>query len=293
MGKASRTKVDSSRREKIAAQRAAERRAEQRQRILIASGSILAVMAIVLAFIVVKAGSKPALDHLVERPDRRGPGQRGVQRHERARQHPGQGRDGGGAVTGQAQAISGGAALTANGKPEMLYMGAEYCPYCAAERWAMIVALSRFGTFSGLATMHSAVGERGRPGRALPEHADLDVRHGQVHQQVPDVHPGRDADQHPGQVDRHLHQPADADQGPAGADEQVRRPAVRPSGSNGAIPFIDFGNKYVITGASYNPEVLSGLSWAHDRGRPEQPEQRRSPRPSTARPTTSRPRSAR
>ena len=35
-------------------------------------------------------------------------------------------------------------------------MGAEYCPYCAAARWAMIVALSRFGTFSGLATVHSA-----------------------------------------------------------------------------------------------------------------------------------------
>ena len=35
-------------------------------------------------------------------------------------------------------------------------MGAEYCPYCAAERWGMIVALSRFGTFTGLQTTHSA-----------------------------------------------------------------------------------------------------------------------------------------
>ena len=62
---------------------------------------------------------------------------------------------GSGSVTAKPTTISG-AALTANGKPEMLYMGAEYCPYCAAERWAMIVALSRFGTFSGLATVHSA-----------------------------------------------------------------------------------------------------------------------------------------
>src|SRR5438093_1482625 len=40
--------------------------------------------------------------------------------------------------------------LTLNGKPEVLYMGAEYCPYCAAERWSMIVALDKFGTFTGL-----------------------------------------------------------------------------------------------------------------------------------------------
>jgi hypothetical protein len=41
--------------------------------------------------------------------------------------------------------------LTLNGQsPSMLYYGAEYCPYCAAERWAMTAALSRFGTWSGL-----------------------------------------------------------------------------------------------------------------------------------------------
>src|SRR5690348_15801045 len=27
-------------------------------------------------------------------------------------------------------------ALTADGKPRVLYVGAEYCPYCAAQRWA-------------------------------------------------------------------------------------------------------------------------------------------------------------
>jgi len=50
-----------------------------------------------------------------------------------------------------------GTALTgATGKPEVLYIGAEYCPYCAAERWALIVALGRFGTFSGLQTTTSS-----------------------------------------------------------------------------------------------------------------------------------------
>ena len=32
----------------------------------------------------------------------------------------------------------------------MLYIGAEYCPFCAMERWALIGALSRFGTFTGV-----------------------------------------------------------------------------------------------------------------------------------------------
>lgn len=42
--------------------------------------------------------------------------------------------------------------LTVNGKvlPEVLYIGAEFCPNCAAERWSMVIALSKFGTFSNI-----------------------------------------------------------------------------------------------------------------------------------------------
>jgi thiol-disulfide isomerase/thioredoxin len=39
-----------------------------------------------------------------------------------------------------------GAAVTVGGKPLVLYIGAEYCPYCAATRWALVMALSKFGT---------------------------------------------------------------------------------------------------------------------------------------------------
>lgn len=46
--------------------------------------------------------------------------------------------------------------LTSSGLPVMLYVGAEYCPFCAAERWAMIMALSKFGSFSGLSTIASS-----------------------------------------------------------------------------------------------------------------------------------------
>lgn len=51
------------------------------------------------------------------------------------------------------------AALTSGGKPELLYIGAEYCPVCATERWPLIVALSHFGTFANLSETHSSVSD--------------------------------------------------------------------------------------------------------------------------------------
>lgn len=40
--------------------------------------------------------------------------------------------------------------LSSGNKPVLLYEGAEYCPYCALLRYAIVAALSRFGTFSHL-----------------------------------------------------------------------------------------------------------------------------------------------
>src|SRR5207249_3539085 len=33
------------------------------------------------------------------------------------------------------------------GKVQVLFVGADYCPYCAAQRWSIIAALNRFGKF--------------------------------------------------------------------------------------------------------------------------------------------------
>ena len=38
----------------------------------------------------------------------------------------------------------------------MIYLGAEYCPYCAAQRWAIVSALARFGKFTHLDATHSS-----------------------------------------------------------------------------------------------------------------------------------------
>ena len=45
----------------------------------------------------------------------------------------------------------------------MLYIGAEFCPICATQRWPMTVALSHFGTFSNLQQTHSAVSDGNIP----------------------------------------------------------------------------------------------------------------------------------
>ena len=55
------------------------------------------------------------------------------------------------------------ASFAAGGKPEMLYIGAEFCPICATQRWPMTVALSHFGTFTNLQQTHSAVSDGNIP----------------------------------------------------------------------------------------------------------------------------------
>jgi thiol-disulfide isomerase/thioredoxin len=54
------------------------------------------------------------------------------------------------------QKLEGGTVLKNGDKPEVVYVGAEYCPYCATERWSLVAALERFGNFSGLTTTRSA-----------------------------------------------------------------------------------------------------------------------------------------
>lgn len=49
----------------------------------------------------------------------------------------------------------GGTPYTSHGKPVVVYFGADFCPYCGIERWSIILALDRFGNFTGLAYMTS------------------------------------------------------------------------------------------------------------------------------------------
>jgi hypothetical protein len=61
-----------------------------------------------------------------------------------------------GGGTGKAPSSISGSALTNDSKPEVLYVGGEYCPYCAVTRWSLVIALSKFGNFTGLEYMLSS-----------------------------------------------------------------------------------------------------------------------------------------
>ena len=249
MGKASRTKVESTRREKIAAQRAAERRAEQRRRILLASGAVVVVLAIVLTFVIIKLNSKPSSSASSASNGPTGAALSAVV--DKVTSVPASTLDavgdGGGAVTGKPTTITG-TPLTANGKPEMLYIGAEYCPYCAAERWAMIVALSRFGTFSGLSTVHSSSTD------VYPNTPTFTFYKSSYTSPYLTFTPVETTTNVPDSSSPSGYVPL---QTPTSAQTAVWTKYT----SNGTIPFIDFGNKYLISGVSYSNSVLSGLNW--------------------------------
>jgi hypothetical protein len=139
--------------------------------------------------------------------------------------------------------------LTADGKPNVLYVGAEYCPFCAAQRWPVVVALSRFGTWSGLGETTSASED------VFPDTATLSF-HGAtftseylsftgVETSGRDLKDGRYAP---------LDQLSPADQK---TFERYDRPPYT-DGSAGGIPFLDIAGTYLSGGASYDPQVLVG-----------------------------------
>jgi hypothetical protein len=274
MGKASRTKVESTRREKIAAQRAAERRAERRRRILLASGSVVVVLAIVLTFVLIKLNSKssaapaPTTPSASASPQGLSNGPTGSALTpivDKVTSVPASTLDavGKGQFAGKIQTITGNPkALTADGKPELLYVGAEYCPYCAAERWAMIVALSRFGTFSGLATVHSAVSDGAGNQEPYPDTSTWTFVHATYSSPYLTFTPVEQFTNIPDASNGGYTALQSATSAQLALLSKYDAPPYITASEAGSIPFLDFGNKYVSIGASYTPQVLSGLSWS-------------------------------
>ena len=137
--------------------------------------------------------------------------------------------------------VSGGPLTGPNGHPEVFYLGAEYCPYCAFERWPMIIALSRFGTFSGLTTTSSSSTD-------IYPNTPTFTFHGATYTSQ--------------YLDFVSVETSDRDRNPLQSPTSAQQALVNQYDTTGSIPFVDFGNRYAFTGATYNdPGILDGMSW--------------------------------
>ena len=142
---------------------------------------------------------------------------------------------------------TGQSALVLGGKPGALFIGAEFCPYCAAERWAIIMAFSRFGTFSNLKETTSSPWDTDP---STPTFTFADASYSSSYLTFDPVeHESNDKN---GLDTRTVLQPLTAQQSKLWARYDG-------GASNEGYPFLDIGNKYLVTEPSYNPQLLSGL----------------------------------
>jgi hypothetical protein len=147
---------------------------------------------------------------------------------------------GDGGTANQAQAVTGAPALNLGGKPEVLYLGAEYCPYCAAQRWPLVLALSRFGTFTGLALTESS-GTDVYPDTNTFTFLHATYRSDYLALTTVEI---SDRDQAPLQT-------------PTAAQQQLLD-----TYGQGGIPFIDLGGAIVLRSSGYDPQLLAGKNWS-------------------------------
>lgn len=133
-----------------------------------------------------------------------------------------------------------GTPLTAGGLPRVLYVGAEWCPFCAAERWPLAVALSRFGTFTGLGQTASS------PNDVYPNTPTLTF-YGAKYTSKYISFTGAEIENGSKQTLATL----------SPADETLFTKT-----GGGSFPFVDIGGKYLVTSAQYDPQLLHGKTHA-------------------------------
>jgi len=133
--------------------------------------------------------------------------------------------------------------LTSAGKPEVFYLGAEYCPYCAAERWAMVVALEHFGSFSGLTETHSSSID-------TDPNTPTFAFHGATYTSPYLSFPG---------VETTTNQPQGNFYAPLDSPTPAQAALVEKY-TQGTIPFVDFGGKAILKSPQYDPKILAGLT---------------------------------
>lgn len=144
--------------------------------------------------------------------------------------------------------------LVSNAKPEIVFVGGEFCPYCATERWSMVMALSKFGTFSHLVgtTSSSTDVYPNSPSfsfyRSSYSSSELVFVGDEMFNNHVESATGYPVLQKPTAEEQALYTRYDA-------------PPYTPSGESGGIPFIYLAGRFVLIGPQWLAAQLSGLSW--------------------------------
>jgi Domain of unknown function (DUF929) len=139
-----------------------------------------------------------------------------------------------------------------NGKPYVMYLGADYCPYCAAERWSLVVALSRFGTFHNLRTTFSGSQD------VFPNTPTFSF-HGSSYSSPYITFQG--VETYTNTLVNGSYTPLDQ---PTPLQARLFQTYDLPPyfPKQGAIPFVDFGNVYGVSGAGYLPTMMQSQTMA-------------------------------
>ena len=202
---ASRPGASTHRRERVAAQRAAERRREQRNRLLIAAGAILAVIVIVVVIVVKAGGGSGGNEAGGASNGPTGAALASVVRDVTTVPAPALAKvgAGGSSLGGAIKPVSGGAPLTANGKPEVLLRRRRVLP---------VLRGRPVGHDRGAEPVRHV--QRAEDGpllrdRTPGQHPDAHVLRLDLREPVPRLHAGGGDHQRPGREGR-LHQAADA-----------------------------------------------------------------------------------
>jgi hypothetical protein len=140
--------------------------------------------------------------------------------------------------------------LTIGGKSAIVFVSEESCPFCAAERWSLVVALSHFGTWSHLGFTTSSAAD------VYPSTATLSFRTTVYHSTELTLRTTELADN----AGRPLQAQSPLDTRLIGAFDVP--PYVNSADQSGAVPFLDIANRYILAGAQYNPQILAGLTAA-------------------------------
>lgn len=133
--------------------------------------------------------------------------------------------------------------VTLENKPYFLYVGAQFCPFCAAERWSIVKALSNFGTWSGLGPDTSADEEAGFS--RIPTYNFVNAKY--ESQYISYAHK----------------ETADRNGKPIPGQEltDFEKKWFNQYDPRGGVPFLFVSGKYVQLSSGYSPGLLSGKTY--------------------------------